>query len=1008
MQQALKKKPNYSQFPFQAYCHSKLVVALFLSVVLLQALTIQLHAQSKGFLYETKHYLVDPTLSDNQINSLVQDQQGFIWVATKKGIARFNGYQFDVFNGGDSIINLPSGNIPKLEIVGDELYVATAKGLILVNTISFKTKQLKQDPSAGFAVLDIVQHQNGAIYWYSNDGFLNKKDGNKIRRYQLPFSYKSVNLSLQLHGSTIYMFDLSQGILCIDAKTLQLKHIFRIPSEATDNKICIDGLGRLLFMTGTLVYTIDSTQNKLKVFTEAGNHISDVLTVNKDQFVIKNYNQIWHHRKDTAYNYMQLLNTNIFRPVRIFKLYQINQQILATSTEGLIVVQYKPKRFSTVYQTYNKRNNSFDVPRGMVEDSAHIYFGTYYSLGIYNKQTQILQNAIKEPLSIHWALKEADTIWLATEGNGLVKYLTKTKASIRFQPNYDGKKVYLKCLAKWGKDSFLLGGYEYLFLYDRSTQKFTKQDLVFNGKKLKDLEVNQIISLPNKSFLIATNKGVYRVNQFWQITQQYRASKDTAYKDIDYVNAIYLSKQQSLWVGTSNGVLLFDSTGKRLKHFTRSEGLAGNKIASLVADRNQHLWVSTFTGLSVIYKDSHQIANYFIEDGLPDNEFNRSSFLLASNGDIFLGTVMGFIQFSPSQFESLPYKKRPLSISKIIYGTEGKEFADYSPAKLGSGSIRLGKEIRYVKISFFSNAVELQKNPLYEYKVEGIHANWVSMGSTPVLHLDNVKTGEYILRVRMISGYGSEGIVEASFPLVVQQYFYTTPWFYIIMIGALFALIIGYIRLLLAREKRMRDIRRDISQDLHDEIGSYLTGISMNIDLLQKNKDKSNQYIQTIRLLGKKSLLSLKDGLWSLDPNSDTAEQLWDRIKSITKETLEPLDIGYQFGEAPGLKSVRLTMLEKRNILFAIKECITNSIKYGDGGIIYFNWQTEKGEHFISIHNKIGAPKEKIAGGQGLMHIKNRMKRIQGDASFNSDATDFTVTLKLLFLHDTIRHYRRQ
>lgn len=1007
----MKNKYCYISVPFQAYCPFKIVVALFLSVILLLCLPNQIQAQavqSNGFLYETKNFLVDPTLSDNQINSLVQDQQGFIWVATKKGIARFNGYQFDVFNSGDSIIQLPLGNIPKLEISGDELYVATVKGLVLVNTISFKTQQIKQDPSAGFAVLDIVKHQKGAIYWYSNDGFLNKKEGDQIQRYQLPFSYKAVNLSLQLHQSNIYLFDLSQGILCVDAKTLQLKHRYQLPSEVIDNKICIDGQGRLLFMTGTQVYTIDSAQNKLKAFTELGNQISDVLTVNKDQFIIKNYNQIWHHQKGDAFNYTQQLNTKIYRPVRIYKLYQINQQILATSTEGLIILQYKPKRFSTVYQTYNKRNNSFDVPRGIVEDSAHIYFGTYYSLGIYHKKTQTLQNATKEPLSIHWTLKEADTIWLATEGNGLMKYLTKTKESIRLQPNYDGKKIYLKCLAKWGKDSFLLGGYAYLFLYDRSKQRFTKQDLVFNGSILKDLEVNQIINLPNKSFLLATNKGVFRVNQSWQITQHYRSNKDTVYKDIDYANAIYLSPKQQLWVGTSNGVLQFELTGKLLKHFTRSEGLAGNKIASLVADKNQHLWVSTFTGLSVIYKNSHQIFNYFIEDGLPDNEFNRSSFLLASNGNLFLGTVMGFIQFSPTQFELLPYKKRSLSISKIIYGTEGKEFAEYSPEKVGSGSIRLGKEIRYIKISFFSNAVELQKNPLYEFKVEGIHSNWVSMGNTPVLHLDNVKTGEYILKVRMISGYGSEGILEASFPLVVQQYFYTTPWFYIIMIGALFALIIGYIRLLLAREKRMRDIRRDISQDLHDEIGSYLTGISMNIDLLQKNKDKSNQYIQTIQLLGKKSLLALKDGLWSLDPNSDTAEQLWDRIKSITKETLEPLDIAYQFGEAPGLKLVRLTMLEKRNILFAIKECITNSFKYGDGYLIEFNWQNNKGEHTITIKNKIGAPKEKLAGGQGLIHIKNRMKRIQGDASFCSDTVDFTVTLNLLFLHDTIRHYRRQ
>jgi signal transduction histidine kinase len=227
------------------------------------------------------------------------------------------------------------------------------------------------------------------------------------------------------------------------------------------------------------------------------------------------------------------------------------------------------------------------------------------------------------------------------------------------------------------------------------------------------------------------------------------------------------------------------------------------------------------------------------------------------------------------------------------------------------------------------------------------------------------------------------------------------------MIIALLALIIGYLKLLWAREKRMREVRRDISQDLHDEIGSYLTGISMNMDLMQKNKDKEAQYKQTIRLLGRKSLLALKDGLWSLDPGSDTAEQFWDRIKSITKEMLESLDIAYAFSDPPGLQQIRLTMLEKRNLVFIVKECITNCIKHGDGNMVVFTWENRKGRHVITIQNGIGNSGKQKDGGQGLVHIRNRMQRIQGDAAFQTDENEFKVILQLLFIHDRIRHYRR-
>jgi ligand-binding sensor domain-containing protein len=990
--------------------HSSLSKRFLLLFLLFYSCLIhnQQRAVAQDYLYAIKHYLIDPTMSENQVNSLVQDRNGLIWVATKRGVARFNGYQFDVFEGGDKVLDIPPGNVSKLEIVGDTLYIASAKGVLVLHTISFNIRQLKDDPSVGSAVYDMTKSELGTIYWCSSDGFIYAKKGMQISRVKLPFRYSSGNISLQLHGADIYVFDLYQGLVRIDTNTLVLKNKYRFPTEVKKNKMLIDHRDRLLCLTGEFVYAINADNEVPKKLDSLGQEVDDILNVDQESFVVKNGNQIWHQYRAGKSQYEQQISTDIFTPFRIYKLYQINRQIIATSTLGIILLQFTPKRFSTIYSTFSKRRNDFDVPRGMVEDNNHFYLGTYYTLGVFDKNKKTLFNAVKEPLSIHWMYKEADTMWLATEGNGLVKYLMKTRETIKLQPRYHEKQAYLKCMAKLGRDSFLLGGYQYLFLYDRLRQTFTRPQIRHKSMIVSDLEFNHIISLEQEGqILVATNKGIFSINRNWEVLQHYRAKHDTVYSDVDYTNAIWKSANNRIWAGTSNGVLQFEATGKLLHHFTRSDGLAGNKIASLVPDENQNLWVATFIGLSRIHKRNYEISNYFKEDGLPDNEFNHASFLLAENGDILLGTVKGFIRFSPQLFESAPQSAATIGISKIVYGSEDGEYAVFNPNKAGSGSIRLGKEIRYVKLYFFSNPAESQRRPQYEYRIEGIHANWVSMGNEPVLHLDNVKAGNFVLNVRMISGYGSKGILEASFPLVVQQYFYTAPWFYVLMIGTFLALIIGYLRLLWAREKRMSEVRRDISQDLHDELGSYLTGISMNMDLMQKNQEKERQYKETIRLLGKKALLSLKDGLWSLDPGSDTAEQLWDRIKSITKEMLESLDVPYLFSETSSLQQVRLTMLEKRNLIFIIKECITNSIKHGDGQMVTFTWENIKGRHVITIQNKIGQPTIKQDGGQGLVHIKNRMQHIRGAANFQTDNNEFKVILHLLFIHDRTRHYRR-
>ena len=194
------------------------------------------------------------------------------------------------------------------------------------------------------------------------------------------------------------------------------------------------------------------------------------------------------------------------------------------------------------------------------------------------------------------------------------------------------------------------------------------------------------------------------------------------------------------------------------------------------------------------------------------------------------------------------------------------------------------------------------------------------------------------------------------------------------------------------------NIRQHIAQDLHDEIGSYLTGINMNLELLQKNRDRETKYFNTIDALGKKALFALKDSLWSLDSKSDSAQGLWDRVKGLASETFENIDIDFQFKQIEGLEKIKLTMLEKRYLIYVIKECITNSIKYGDRELVTFSWEKNEGNHCIIICNRIGNQYPVFENGNGIYNITNRMKTIKGKADFKNENGYFIVTLELNFI----------
>jgi signal transduction histidine kinase len=232
--------------------------------------------------------------------------------------------------------------------------------------------------------------------------------------------------------------------------------------------------------------------------------------------------------------------------------------------------------------------------------------------------------------------------------------------------------------------------------------------------------------------------------------------------------------------------------------------------------------------------------------------------------------------------------------------------------------------------------------------------------------------------------------------VVVDEYFYKTNLFYGLVFMLFFLLTVFYLLLFIRRNRKIAEVRRLIAQDLHDEVGAYLTGISMNIELMKKSRSLENNYFQTIELLGKNALLSLKDSLWSLNSKSDNARELWDRVKTLARETLDPLDIHFSFKETEGLEKIKLSLLEKNYLLLVMKECITNAIKHGDRTAVVFEWTSIGKEQAIVITNGItGGPQSK--DGQGLHNIENRMKKIGGSVSFQQGNQLFTVTIKLKY-----------
>lgn len=953
---------------------------------------------SQEYLYEYKRILVDPSLTDNHIYDVTNDKYGMIWLATGVGLFRFDGYATEKIEYHTDKFNQHDETINKIAYFGDTLFIGDNEGIHAINCFSHEPIEIDKTPHN--KILGLTADLETGVWWLNEKGILSNYHHNKKQSIQLANNIQILKTELLSSNHQLFVatnLALGHQVFLIDEVNLKTKKWES--SNAYNNfvrNIRADVNGNINFLATPQPFCWDKIKKDFYTINNTDENTYDLINTKNGRFSIIGGNQIFHYENNDAIFPKIRINLGTDKPEGLYKLFDFNGCIYVACSNGLIVVKSKKKLFQTIFSTYNAKENTYWVPRGMAEDGENIYLATYNNIFRYNRTTNSTVVINHNNFANRAMLKDADTLWIGTEGGGIMKFLLSGKTNGKFLTDRIKYFTTIFCLSKLDEHRIIAGGLNTFFIFDKRTKKALDVNVKIKGRNISENQVTQILVIDTNRILIATGIGVYLIDEKGNVLNDYTKK----IKDINSlkVNAIVINNDNSIWLGTEGGILHIDINGNIISHLTRNEGLAGNLIVSMLPDNNGHLWAASYTGLSCIDTKTSIITNFYKEDGIPDNEFNRASFMISRDGSIVLGSVNGFIRFFPNIFELNENENLDIKISKIESGNQQKKISSWLMYNENKTPIRLGKEIKFIKLALFINPINVFRNTQYEYKIEDIHTDWISLGNTPVLHIDNFKPGKYNLIIRAITGSGSRYIITKTYPIVVEEYFYNTNWFFITMYSVILLLIVLYLFTIIQRNKKIIEIRQLIAQDLHDEVGGYLTGISMNLELLQKKKDIDPKYFIAIQALGQNALKALKDSLWSLNSQSDTAEELWDWVKNVASETFENLDIDFQFQQIEGLEKIKLSMLEKSYLIYIIKECITNSIKYGDRKLVKFEWKKLNGLHTIFITNKIGNQEPVIKSGNGLHNIQNRMKTIKGSSDVENLNDNFIVALHLNFL----------
>ncbi|MEW6507778.1 MAG: two-component regulator propeller domain-containing protein [Bacteroidota bacterium] len=449
------------------------------------------------------------------------------------------------------------------------------------------------------------------------------------------------------------------------------------------------------------------------------------------------------------------------------------------------------------------------------------------------------------------------------------------------------------------------------------------------------------------------------------------------------VMGIYEDSMKNLWISTYGGGLLkFNRRTEKFIRYDKKNRLYSSVVYGVLEDNNGNLWISSDNGIFKFSPVSELFTKYDLSDGLQSLEFSGGALFKSRTGEMFFGGINGLNYFYPDSIRD-NYFVPPVVISSIRVFNE--------PLKGEVDSVYLSYDQNFLSIEFsaldFTNPTDNQ----YAYILEGIEDEWHYVDSRRrAASYTNLSPGKYIFRVKGSNNDGVWNNLGTQIHIFISPPYWQTWWF--ISLAVLFAAsIIYYIgtvryRNLLSIEK----LKSKLSADLHDNIGSGLTEISILSELaangIKLNRDDSVSKINAISEKARMLIDNMSDIVWMVNPRRDSLYHVILRLKDSYSDLLNSMGVSFGTVNLEKFSSVKLQMEYKQNIFLIFKEAINNSLKHSGCRQLTFEANVKQNILELTLTDDgHGMDLEKIKYGNGIFNMKSRAALIGGSLDIESN-----------------------
>ncbi len=694
--------------------------------------------------------------------------------------------------------------------------------------------------------------------------------------------------------------------------------------------------------------------------------------------------------------------------------------------KGLNKIERWSIKFNQVSKDiYNRNGLNDDVVWSIMEDeNSSLWIGTYKGgLNKWERKTDKFTYYRSDPVDYSSlndnhirALKndERGFIWIGTYNGGLnlfnkstnqfFKYLNDPFDSLSLGAN-QVQSIYIDKSNKVWIGTFG-GGLNQINAFEKIPAKL-------NFKRYKNNQNDPFSISDDRVYTIfEDSEGILWVGTFGGGLNKFDRKNErfVSYKNIagdqsslsdNRVMGIYEDRTGRLWISTYGGGLLkFDKKNEKFTRYNQKNRLISSVVYGVLEDEKGNLWLSSDNGLFKFNSQTELFTQYDIHDGLQSLEFSGGAYFKSRSGEMFFGGINGFNYFYPDSIKD-NYFIPPIVISSVRIFNE--------PVRGEIDSVYLSYDQNFLSIEFsaldFTNPIENQ----YAYILEGIENEWHYVDSRRrIANYTNLAPGKYIFRVRGSNNDGVWNNVGTELHIFISPPYWQTWWF--ITLTVLFlGFVIYYLstirfRNLLSIEK----LKSKLSADLHDNIGSGLTEISILSELAANEiKSSSTDPQHKLNLISEKARMlidNMSDIVWMVNPHRDSLYHVILRLKDSYSDFLSSMEISFGTVNLEKFASVKLPMDYKQNLFLIFKEAINNSIKHSGCKKIILEANLNKDVlELIMIDDGTGLDPDNIKYGNGILNMKSRAKVIGGNLEINS--SDEGTTIKFTGKISTIKKF---